>query len=97
MSRIVSTIVLLLFLITDVCAQSADVTDTAKTGRYRISLITCGPGEEIWETFGHACIRIIDSTKSDAERDKIYNYGFFEASEDNPLLKQVFTVGIIKR
>lgn len=91
MGRIVSLIILLLFLITDLCAQSVAVPDTAKTGRYRISLITCGPGEEIWETFGHACIRVIDSTKVDAERDKIYNYGFFEASEDNPLLKQVFT------
>lgn len=91
MSRIVSTIILLFFLITDVCAQSVPATDTTVIGRYRISLITCGPGEEIWETFGHACIRVIDSTRVDAERDKIYNYGFFEASEDNPLLKQVFT------
>lgn len=91
MSRIISSIILLLFLTTDVFAQSVPVSDTAKTGRYRISLITCGPGEEIWETFGHACIRVVDSTRVDAERDKIYNYGFFEASEDNPLLKQVFT------
>lgn len=91
MSRIVSSIILLLFLITDVSALAVTVTDSTRAGRYRISLITCGPGEEIWETFGHACIRVIDSTKTDAERDKIYNYGFFEASEDNPLLKQVFT------
>ncbi len=91
MSRIISSIILLLFLITGVCAQSLSIPDTTRTGRYRISLITCGPGEEIWETFGHACIRVVDSTRVDAERDKIYNYGFFEASEDNPLLKQVFT------
>lgn len=64
------------------------VTAVPKQGPYRISLITCGPGEDIWETFGHACIRVIDSSKHDAERDKVYNYGFYESSEDNTLLSQ---------
>lgn len=81
------------FLSVSAVFAQGNVQDTSGMGgsHYRISLITCGPGEEIWETFGHACIRVIDSTKTGAERDKIYNYGFFESSEDNPLLKQVFT------
>ena len=49
----------------------------------RISLITCTPGNEPWEIFGHSAIRVIDSSKNDGERDKLYNYGtldFFDAS-----------------
>ena len=62
---------------------------------YRISLLTCGPGEEVWETFGHACIRVIDSSKTDAERDKIYNYGFFESSEGNSIWSQAFSGRVV--
>jgi len=40
----------------------------------RISLLTCGVGEEIWETFGHTGVRIIDSTHG---TDIVYNYGTF--------------------
>ena len=42
----------------------------------RISLITCGPGdEEIYEVFGHTALRVIDSV---AHMDIVYNYGTFE-------------------
>lgn len=41
----------------------------------RISLLTCGTGEEIWESFGHTGVRIIDSTK---HMDIVYNYGTFD-------------------
>jgi len=61
----------------------------------RISLVTCGPGEEVWETFGHACLRVIDSAVTGAERDVIYNYGFFEASENNPISHQVVSGRVI--
>ncbi|MBS1687928.1 MAG: DUF4105 domain-containing protein [Bacteroidetes bacterium] len=40
----------------------------------RISLITCGVGDEIWETFGHTGVRVIDSTHG---TDIVYNYGTF--------------------
>jgi pimeloyl-ACP methyl ester carboxylesterase len=41
----------------------------------RISLITCGPGdEEVYEVFGHTAIRIVDSTN---HTDLAYNYGTF--------------------
>lgn len=65
--------------------------DVPPASHYRISLLTCGPGPEVWETFGHACIRVIDSSRNDAERDKIYNYGFFEVSEGNSIWKQAFS------
>ncbi|NCX95768.1 MAG: DUF4105 domain-containing protein [Chitinophagia bacterium] len=45
-------------------------------GKYRISLITCGPGsQEVWQVFGHSAIRVIDSTDS---TDLVYNYGTFD-------------------
>ncbi|MGI8950492.1 MAG: DUF4105 domain-containing protein [Chitinophagaceae bacterium] len=40
----------------------------------RISVLTCAPGEELYATFGHSAIRIIDSTKGS---DLIYNWGTF--------------------
>ena len=51
--------------------------DTTLTGTHlRISLITCGPGdEEIYEVFGHTAVRVIDSS---AHTDLVYNYGTFE-------------------
>jgi hypothetical protein len=45
----------------------------------RISLLTCAPGEELYSTFGHTAIRLIDST---AGVDEVYNYGTFEFSPD---------------
>ena len=49
----------------------------------RISLITCGPGapdDELYTTFGHTAIRIVDSSSL---TDYAYNYGTFDAFEDN--------------
>jgi Domain of unknown function (DUF4105) len=43
----------------------------------RISLVTCGVGDEAWETFGHTGLRFIDSTRTDIYRDVIFNYGMF--------------------
>jgi len=40
----------------------------------RISLITCGPGEDLYSLFGHTAIRVIDSTN---HTDSVYNWGGF--------------------
>ncbi len=61
-------------------------TDTAKANsltqaphsHLRISLITGGPGLDIFETFGHSCIRVTDSNETGRNRDLIYNYGFYD-------------------
>ena len=57
----------------------------------RISLLTCSPGEEIYETFGHSAIRIIDSTKTGKARDVVYNFGFLDSSPDNTVMHQFLT------
>lgn len=46
----------------------------ADNSHLRISLLTCGVGDEIWETFGHTGVRIIDSAR---HTDMVYNYGTF--------------------
>ncbi len=40
----------------------------------RISIITCGPGEDLYSLFGHTAIRVIDSTSNS---DSVYNWGGF--------------------
>ena len=49
----------------------------------RISLLTCGPGapdDELYTTFGHTGVRVTDSS---SVTDYVYNYGNFDAFEDN--------------
>lgn len=43
-----------------------------------VSLLTFGPGEEVWERFGHNAIRIRDGTTG---LDVAYNYGIFDFDE----------------
>jgi hypothetical protein len=45
----------------------------------RISLLTCGTGNEIWQTFGHTAIRVTDSSYG---TDMVFNYGTFSFSDD---------------
>ncbi len=44
----------------------------------RISVLTCGPGEELYTVFGHTAIRIIDSTK---QTDIVFNFGNFDFND----------------
>ena len=41
----------------------------------RISLLTCTPGEELYSTFGHTAIRVVDSS---SVTDNVFNYGTFD-------------------
>jgi len=46
----------------------------------RISLLTCGPGDEaVWEVFGHTGLRVVDSQE---HTDMVYNYGTFDFGPD---------------
>lgn len=44
----------------------------------RISVLTCAPGEELYSTFGHTAIRVVDSIQ---HSDIVYNYGTFDFSD----------------
>jgi len=45
-----------------------------------VSVITCGPGSELYTTFGHSAFRVYDATLG---LDKIYNYGTFDFNAPN--------------
>src|ERR1700742_493440 len=66
-------------------AQSAD------TSHLRISLITCGPADELYSIWGHTAIRVIDSSSG---TDLAFNYGTFDNSD--PYFYVKFTRGIMQ-
>lgn len=45
-----------------------------------VSLITCGPGTELYEAFGHTAIRVSDPASG---FDIVYNYGTFDFNQPN--------------
>ena len=66
---------LLIFSFSTVFSQNALLSQEAK-----ISIFTCGNGEELYTTFGHTAIRIQDETN---KLDVVYNYGQFDFREGN--------------
>ena len=66
--------------ITAVAQDHADSVIMPAGSHLRISLLTCGPGdEEVWEVFGHTAVRVIDSIHY---TDLVFNYGTFEFGPD---------------
>lgn len=57
----------------------------------RISLLTCSPGEELYSSFGHTAIRVIENS---ANRDIVFNYGTFDDSD--PYFYVKFTRGLME-
>ena len=60
-------------------SQNIQLSDSAK-----VSVFTCGRGEELYSTFGHTAIRIKDPEN---QLDLVYNYGAFDFREGNFYLK----------
>lgn len=54
--------------------------------RAQISLLTCGPGNELYSVFGHTAIRVYDPATG---VDYVYNYGMFDFDTGNFYLKFV--------
>lgn len=67
----------ILFIVSNIYAQN----NVAHT---RISILTCGPGDELYSLFGHTAIRIIDSNY---HSDVVYNWGGFTFDQPNFYLK----------
>lgn len=59
---------------------------TTLSDRSFISLITCGPGNELYSVFGHTGIRVADPATG---MDVVYNYGMFNFDTPNFYLKFV--------
>lgn len=62
-------------------AFSSFVASYAQTdsSHLRITLLTCSPGAELYSTFGHSALRVIDSVTF---TDKVYNYGTYDFNPD---------------
>lgn len=60
------------------------------SSQLRISLLTCGPGEDLYSIWGHTAIRVIDTAR---QADVVFNYGTFDDSD--PLFYIKFTRGIM--
>lgn len=62
-------------------SQSIPLSDKCK-----ISILTCGSGDQLYSTFGHTAIRIYDYER---DLDVVYNYGMFDFNEGSFYLKFV--------
>lgn len=62
---------------TSMGAQEAAPADTLPEpgSELRVWLLTAGPGEAVWERFGHNAIRVLDTATG---RDVAYNWGIFD-------------------
>lgn len=69
------TCVLTFFGLSSVQAQAVKL-----SGQSKISLITCGPGEVLYEAFGHSAIRLVDRSQ---DLDVVFNYGMFDFNQEN--------------
>lgn len=63
-------------------------TNTTIDDSIRFSVLTCGPGKEIYSLFGHTAIRYENFTRG---IDVVFNYGIFSFNTPNFILR--FTLG----
>src|SRR5437868_2832248 len=70
----------LLFII--VLVQLHNYTFAQDSSHLRISLLTCTPGRELYTTFAHSALRIVDSSQPRPYNDVVFNYGTFNFDED---------------
>jgi len=82
---------LLLFALAVVRATATEEHETAElsglpqlTSKAVVSLLTYTPGEELYQAFGHSCIRIRDD---ELGLDRLYNFGTFDFNTPNFYLK----------
>lgn len=59
-------------------------TQAQLSSKARVSILTCGPGLDFYESFGHSAIRIQDDS---LEMDITFNYGVFDFDEPHFYLK----------
>ena len=76
-------VVILCFILT---AQIAIGQNTALSNNCKISVLTCGTGNESYSLFGHTALRIQDPANA---LDLVYNYGAFDFQTPNFVMKFV--------
>ncbi len=71
---------LIIFCIIVFLSHSIDLKGQELTAQSTISVLTCGPGEDIYTLFGHTAIRVQDYAQG---IDFVYNYGTFDFEAPN--------------
>ena len=75
MKKIHFYIVLLLIIYQNIQSQNSKLSVYSE-----ISIITVGPGNVLFEAFGHSAIRVKDPV---LRMDAVYNYGLFDYNQPN--------------
>lgn len=75
-------VVILIFLLAWVSSIRSNAETLSENST--ISILTCGPGEELYSVFGHSAVRVRDSI---ANLDIVFNYGTFDFNTPNFYLK----------
>ena len=65
--------------------ESRSQADSVSGMRLQVSLLTCGPGPEIYEYYGHSAIRVLRTDTVDF--DLVFNYGVFDFNSGNFALR----------
>ncbi len=65
----------LLFIFSFFIIKSVTAQDSCN---FKISLLTCSPGAELYSTFGHSALRVTNTVSGE---DVVYNYGTFNFDE----------------
>lgn len=69
------TFTVLLILFPNFILAGTQLSENAK-----ISVLTCGPGEPLYATFGHTALRVVDP---DTDVDEVFNFGTFDFNTSN--------------
>jgi len=76
----------LVLIFTLLFSQNASFAQVPLSDVANVSLLTCGPGNELYSVFGHTAIRVHDPLRG---LDVVYNYGTFDFDTPNFYLKFV--------
>lgn len=88
LARLVILCLLLLHLaLSPAQLPSASASEDEPGSRLRIYLLTMGPGDEVWEKFGHNAIGLYDP---DAGTDVAYNWGVFDFFQEGFYRRFIF-------
>ena len=79
---------LVVFLLSLTCLAKANNVPNAseRWDDVEVSLLTCGPGKEVWSLYGHTAIRVCDK----GGEDLVINYGMFSFRQRFFMLRFVF-------
>ena len=86
--RTISTGIFLFLTLCPSLAQKTEITAAAsRADSLQISLLTCGPGQEVYTIYGHTAIRVKNLATGD---DIVVNYGVFDMSKSHFVLRFIF-------